>query len=588
MRSVTSVIPPLYPALCLALFLLGCSTASGEHDEARASAELRPPTTAAVLSSITPDDLMRHVEVLASDEYEGRKPGTIGEEKTVAYLTTELKRIGLEPGNPDGTYVQRVPLAGTTGTAEVSMEVGGRAVPMTMLEDVVAMSRHLVPEVRVDRSALVFVGYGVVAPEFGWDDFKGVDVTGKTVVMFVNDPPVRVPAEGEGQGEGADEAGLDPAMFRGRAMTYYGRWTYKYEIATEKGAAAVLIVHEDGPAGYGWGVVRDSWGGENFDLDTPDGNASRVPVEGWLARDAAASLFEAAGHSFEDMKRAALSPEFEPVSLGGTASFRVENRVRRVSSNNVIGLLRGSDPKVADELLVYTAHWDHLGRDETREGDQIFNGALDNATGVAGVLELAEAFMCLDTSPRRSILFMLVTAEEQGLLGSKHYASNPLYPLEKTLANINMDGLNVYGRTRDITVVGYGNSTLEDLLIAAAVQQGRSVKPEAEPEKGYFYRSDHFEFAKRGVPALYTGEGTEVIGKPDGFAEMLMQDYLKNRYHKPGDEILPEWTLDGAVSDLWLFFRVGLSVLYGDHWPEWKPGTEFKALREEMLGTAGT
>jgi Zn-dependent M28 family amino/carboxypeptidase len=569
-------------ALVLAALSTGCVV--DREERVRESAELRPPTTAAVLSSITAEDLMRRVEVLSSDEFEGRKPGSPGEERTVAYLTQEMRRIGLEPGNPDGTYVQEVPLAGTTGTAEVSLEVAGRSIPLTYLDDVVAMSRRLVPEVKVDARELVFVGYGVVAPEYGWDDFKDVDVTGKTVVMLVNDP--QIPAAAGEDGPEPDAAGLDPTMFRGRAMTYYGRWTYKYEIATEKGAAAVLIVHETGPAGYGWSVVRDSWGGENFDLDTPDGNAGRVAVEGWITRETAERLFEAAGRSFEDMKQAALSPDFEPVSLNGTASFTIRNEVRRVGSRNVVGLLRGSDPRLAGELLVYTAHWDHLGRDETREGDQIFNGALDNATGVAGVLELAEAFMRLATPPRRSILFLLVTAEEQGLLGSRYYAENPLYPLEATLANINMDGLNVYGRTRDITVVGYGNSTLEDLLIAAAVQQGRTVKPETEPEKGYYYRSDHFEFAKRGVPALYTGEGTEVIGKPAGYAEERMQDYLKNRYHQPSDEILPEWTLDGAVSDLWLFFRVGLSVVYAERWPEWKDGTEFKALREEMLGKA--
>lgn len=568
----------------LPLLLAGCTNMNAFEDGTRADAELRPPTTAAVLASISPEDLMAHVEVLASDEYEGRKPGTRGEDLTVAYLTAEMQRIGLEPGNPDGTYVQKVPLAGTTGKATVAMRVGGRELPLTYLDDVVAMSRRLVPEVRVDNSEVVFVGYGVVAPEYGWDDFKDVDVRGKTVVMLVNDPQVQ-PGPGSDAPE-PDEAGLDPTMFRGRAMTYYGRWTYKYEIATEKGAAAVLIVHETGPAGYGWGVVRDSWGGENFDLDTPDGNAGRVAVEGWISREGATRLFEASGHSFEDLKQAALSPEFTPVTLDGSASFRIENSVRRIESNNVVGLLRGADREVGDELLIYTAHWDHLGRDTTREGDQIFNGALDNATGVAGVLELAEAFKELSTAPRRSILFLLVTAEEQGLLGSKHYASNPLYPLETTLANINMDGLNVYGRTRDITVVGYGNSTLDDLLIAAAVQQGRTVLPEGEPEKGYYYRSDHFEFAKRGVPALYTGEGVEVIDEPAGYAEEIMQDYLVNRYHKPADEILPNWRLDGAVSDLWLLFRVGLSVVYSEQWPMWKDGTEFKALREAMLAEA--
>ncbi len=519
-------------------------------------------------------DLMRLTTTLASDEFEGRAPGTPGEEKTVALLTARFQELGLAPGNPDGSYVQAVDLVGFTAQPTASFAVGSRRIGLRFPDDYVAVSRRTVPEVNVVNSDMVFVGYGVVAPEYGWDDFKGVDVRGKTVVMLINDPAVPDPA---------DATQLDTTMFRGPAMTYYGRWTYKYESATERGAAAAIVVHETGPAGYPYEVVRGSWGRENVDIRRPDGNAGRVAVESWITLDKAKELFAAAGMDFDVLKDAARRRDFQPVALNAKATFRIRNTLRDISSKNVVAKLEGSDPALRDQLVVYTAHWDHLGRDTTAAGDQIFNGALDNATGTAGVLELAEAFTRLSTPPRRSVLFLAVTAEEKGLLGAKYYAANPLYPLAKTVANINLDGLNQWGETRDLVVVGYGNTTLEDVLAEAAAERGRVLAPDPEPEKGFFYRSDHFEFAKMGVPALYTDNGVEFIGKPEGYGKQKREEYTANDYHKPSDEVKPDWDLAGAVADLRLLFAVGYRVAQSDTWPEWKPGTEFKAIREAML-----
>jgi Zn-dependent M28 family amino/carboxypeptidase len=527
------------------------------------------------LQSITADDLLHHIEVLSSDEFEGRAPGTRGDELTVEYLTKEFIRLGLRPGNPDGTYVQRVPLVGLTAKPSASFAVRGRRLDLTFPQDYVAVTRRVDPEVAVRNSEMVFVGYGVVAPEYDWDDFKGVDVTGKTIVMLINDPPVPDPD---------DPSRLDENVFRGRAMTYYGRWTYKYEIASEKGAAAAIIIHETGPAGYPYEVVSGSWGRENFDIRAADGNVGRVPVESWIHLDRATELFDGAGHDFAKLKEAAARRDFEPVALGARASFTVRNTIREIESHNVIGRLEGSDPTLKDEHVVYTAHWDHLGKDESLEGDQIYSGAIDNASGTAALLELAKAFGRLYTPPRRSILFLAVTAEEYGLLGAKYYASNPLYPLERSLANINIDGLNQWGRTRDIVIVGYGNTTLDDVLAEAAAEQGRVTVPDPEPEKGYFYRSDHFEFAKRGVPALYTDSGVEYIGKPAGYGQEKREQYTREDYHKPSDQVKPDWDLSGAVEDVRLLFKVGYGVAEGDTWPEWRPGTEFRAIREAMLG----
>lgn len=526
------------------------------------------------LAGFSSDELLRHIRVLSSDEFEGRSPGTRGETLTVNYLTEALKKLGLKPGNPNGTYVQEVPLIGFTGQPTAAISAGGKRLALQFPTDIVITSRRFVPEVKVENSDIVFVGYGVVAPEYGWDDYKDVDVRGKTIVMLVNDPAIPDPN---------DPAKLDATMFKGRAMTYYGRWTYKYEIASKKGAAAAIIVHETGPAGYPFEVVSGSWVRENFDIKSADNNKGRVAIESWIRDTKAKELFASAGMDFDAMKQAALKKDFRPVPLGGKASFTVRNTLREVPSNNVVAKLEGSDPALKEEYVVFTAHWDHLGRNEALNGDQIYNGALDNSSGTATVLEIAEAFTQLSPAPKRSILFVMVAAEERGLLGAKHYAENPLYPLNKTLANINVDGFNQWGRTKDIVVVGHGNSTLDDVVTRLATADGRIIVPDPEPEKGFFYRSDHFEFAKQGVPSLYTDSGVEYIGKPEGYGEQKRQEYTTNDYHKPSDEIKPEWDLTGAVEDAQLLFRVGYEVAQGAQWPEWKPGTEFKARREEML-----
>lgn len=550
--------------LLLPLFLLGCAL-----DE---ETTLKP-----ALESITADRLLDHIKVLSADEFEGRAPGTKGEELTVSYLIDQFKSYGLKPGNPDGTYIQYVPLAGFRSTPSVSLTARGKRINLTPLKDYVTVSRRLVSETKVENSELVFVGYGVVAPEYGWDDYKDVDVTGKTIVMLINDPAVPDPN---------DPSILDNSMFRGKAMTYYGRWTYKFEIASEKGAAAAIIIHETGPAGYPFEVVSGSWGRENFDIQTPDKNMGRVAIETWITFDVAKKLLSAAGKDFEELKKAAVRKDFRPIRLEARGSFRVKNELREVQSRNVAALLEGSDASLRNEYVVYTAHWDHLGKDESRKGDQIFNGALDNASGVSGLLEIADALTKLPTPPKRSVLFLAVTAEEKGLLGAKYYAANPLYPLPKTLANINMDGMNQWGRTKDIIVIGSGNSDLEDVLAEAARRQQRVVKDDAEPEKGFYYRSDHFEFAKTGVPALYVDSGTDFIGKPDGYAQEKRDEFTTNDYHKVSDEIKPDWDLAGAAEDFQLMLRVGYKVASTEKWPEWKPGTEFKAVREEMLKRA--
>ncbi len=531
------------------------------------------------LGSLSAEDLLRHTSVLASDAYEGRAPGSAGEDSTVAYLERTFRELGLQPGNPDGTFVQAVPLVGIRTAGQAWFDVAGRRLSLRFPDDYVAVSRRVVSTIDVEASELVFVGYGVVAPEYGWDDYKDVDVRGKTIVMLINDPAIPDPA---------DSTRLDPSVFNGNAMTYYGRWTYKYEIATEKGAAGAIIVHETGPAGYPWAVVAGSWGAENFDIASPDGNQGRVPVEAWITTDKAKELFAAGGQDFDALKREALTKDFRPVPLNGTATFRLRNETREVASRNVIAKLDGGDAVRRDEYVIYTAHWDHLGRDDRMPAgqDNIFNGALDNASGTAGLIELAEAYTKLAAPPARSILFLAVTAEEKGLLGAKYYAQNPLYPLEKTLANINMDGVNQWGRTSDVVIVGYGNSTLDDLLIQAATAQGRTVVPDPEPEKGFFYRSDHFEFAKEGVPALYTDAGVQYIGKPAGYGEQKRAEYTANDYHKPSDDVKPDWDLAGAIEDFALLFRVGYDVANTDVWPEWKPGTEFKAKRDAMMRAA--
>jgi len=523
--------------------------------------------------------ILEHIRVLSSDEFEGRAPGTPGEDKAVAYIQQEFIKLGLKPGNPDGTYIQNVPMDGILSSPSTTFAVGGKTLTPLVLNDYVAVSRHIAPQVDVKDSDIVFVGYGVVAPEYGWDDFKGVDVRGKTVVMLINDPPVR---------DLKDPSKLDDSMFKGKAMTYYGRWTYKYEEASAKGAAACLIVHETGPAGYPYAVVSGSWGRENFVLESADGNAGRVPIEGWLTLDFAKRLFAAAGQDFDTLKSAAVSKDFRPVAFNAKASFSVTNKIRPLASRNVIAKIEGSKPARSEEYVIYTAHWDHLGRNTRLKGDQIFNGALDNASGCAGILEIAREFTQLPPAerPERSILFLAVTGEEQGLLGSEYYAQHPLYPLTKTLADINIDVLQPSGRARDLEVIGYGNTTIEDVARDLLAKDGRIMVPDLQPEKGGFYRSDHFEFAKVGVPSFYAGGGEDIIGKPEGYGHMRRDEYVANDYHKVTDEIKPWWDLSGAAQDADLLFRIGQNLAKTDQWPQWKPGCEFKARRDAMM--AGT
>ncbi len=532
-----------------------------------------PPKAA--LEAINADDLLKHIKVLASDEYEGRAPGSKGEELTVKYLTEQFKALGLKPGNPNGTYTQEVPLAGIITQPTASFTAAGETMKLKFPEDYVASSARLQEEIKVEDSEVVFVGYGVVAPEYGWDDYKDADVKGKTILMLINDPAIPDPA---------DAAKLDPKMFKGRAMTYYGRWTYKYEIAAEKGAAAAVIIHETEPAAYPWSVVASSWGTENFEIDAANKNMDHVQVRSWITLETAKKLFQKCGLDFEKQKQAALSKDFRPVTLKAKANFALQQKVRAFKSHNVLGRIDGRDPKLKDEWIMYTAHWDHLGRNPELPGDNIYNGALDNASGVAAILELAQAHEKLPESTKRSVLVMAPTAEESGLLGAKFYAENPLYPLEKTLADINIDGIGAWGKTRDIEDISDGNSTLDDMLGDAAKRHGRVMTPNSKPERGSFYRADHFEFSKLGVPALYTGRGNDFPGKPAGYGQQKREEYVEKIYHQPSDEVDAGWDLSGAVEDIQLLFEVGYQVANGDKWPEWNPGTEFKAKREEMLG----
>jgi Zn-dependent M28 family amino/carboxypeptidase len=570
----------LFTSLMIALIALAiaCTQQPQTNLSTNTSAPAATPAVPAELKSafdaITANDIMQHTKVLSADEFEGRGPGTKGEELTVKYLTEQFQKIGLKPGNPDGTYTQKVPLAGFTGQPTASFTAGDKKIDLNFPTDYVAVSRRFAPESRVENSDVVFVGYGVVAPEYGWDDYKGLDVRGKTIVMLINDPAVPDPT---------DPSKLDEKMFKGRAMTYYGRWTYKYEIASEKGAAAAIIVHETGPAGYPYEVVSGSWSRENFDIQKPDKNMGRVAVESWVTLDRAKELFTAGGQDFDALKKAAVTKDFKPVALKAKANINVKNTLREIDSANVIGKIEGSDPTLKNEYVVYTAHWDHLGRDPKLSGDQIFNGALDNASGTGALLEIAEAFTKLATPPKRSVLFLAVTAEEKGLLGAKYYAENPLYPLNKTLANINMDGVNQWGRTKDITMVGDDNSSLIDLLKEAASSQGRVVNPDPESEKGFYYRSDHFEFAKQGVPALYSDSGIDYIGKDPNYSKQKRDEYTNKDYHKITDEIKPDWDLTGAVEDAQLLTMIGYRVAQGDKYPEWKAGSEFKAKRDAMM-----
>ncbi|MEM1095636.1 MAG: M20/M25/M40 family metallo-hydrolase [Bacteroidota bacterium] len=538
-----------WAGLALALGLVACSNGV-TLDEAR--------------SGIDDQALHTHIATLSSDAFEGRGPSSAGEAMTLDYLTEQFQALGLEPG-PDGSYLQEVPLVTLTADPNTALTIEGRGQTQRFAygEQYIGWTKRVTAATTLEASDLVFVGYGIVAPEYGWNDYAGLDMTGKTAVILVNDPGF---------------ATRNEDLFNGHIMTYYGRWTYKYEEAARQGAAGAIIVHETAPAGYPWQVVSGSWSGPQFDLVRSDNNVGRPLVEGWVRVDAAEALFAQAGFDYYDLAAQAASPAFRPVPLGLTASAELSNRVVRSASHNAYGVLPGSERP--DEYVIYTAHWDHLGKAEGMQGDNIFNGALDNASGIAGLLELAEAFTSLEARPARTIVFLAVGAEESGLLGSAYYASNPVYPLAQTAAVINMDGLNIWGAMRDITVVGYGNSELDDYIEAEAEAVGRVVRPDPEPEKGFFYRSDHFSFAKEGVPALYTGTGIDHVENGPEWTLQQRAEYTAQRYHKPADEYDPNWDLSGAVEDLRLLFNVGHRIAMEATWPAWRDGTEFKAKRD--------
>jgi Zn-dependent M28 family amino/carboxypeptidase len=551
--------------LLLATFFLAAAALLGS-DELKE--RLQP-----ALEAITPDGLLAHIKVLASDEFEGRAPGSKGEDLSVKYITDQFKKIGLKPGNPDGTYTQEVPLAGIQSEPRMSFVIGDKTTDLKYPDDFVASSAWLQPEIKIEKSSLVFVGYGVVAPEYGWDDYKTVDVKGKTLLMLIGDPPIP---------DSKDPSKLDNKMFKGKAMTYYGRWTYKYEIAAQKGASAAIIIHETEPAAYPWQVVRSSWSKENFELDNPNKNMDAVPARSWITLGVAKKLLADSGQDFDALKKSAITKDFRPVTLKAKANIEIKQQVRSFKSHNVIGKLEGSDPKLSGEYVIYTAHWDHLGRHPELQGDQIFNGAIDNASGVASIIEIAGAFTKINPPPKRSMLFMATTAEEAGLLGAKYYAEHPLYHLEKTLADINLDSMNVWGKTRDIEDLSLGFSTLDDLLAAAAKQQGRKAIPDSRPDKGKIYRADNFEFSKVGLPSLYVGKGEHLLSRPET-APLRSDEYDSTDYHQVTDEVRPDWDLSGAVQDVQLVFEVGYEVANGDKFPEWKPGNEFKPKRDAML-----
>ncbi|MFU8878049.1 MAG: M28 family metallopeptidase [Wenzhouxiangellaceae bacterium] len=509
----------------------------------------------------------RDLETLSSDEFEGRAPGSRGERLTVDYLVAQMSEAGLKPGYGD-SYLQPVPMVELTNQARSSITIEGEGEPLELSYPEQMITFSSVPdtaEQAMQDSELVFVGYGVVAPEYDWNDYAGLDVAGKTVVMLVNDP-----------GFGDPESGL----FNGSAMTYYGRWTYKYEEAARQGAAAALIVHETEAASYPWEVVINSWSGAQFEL-AEQGDEPVVPVKGWITRDTALDLFARAGLDFEAHEQAAARPGYEPVSLQARASASVRNSVRQGTSYNVLGVLPGNQRP--DEAVVYMAHWDHLGRNLSIPGSAgIFNGAIDNASGTAAVLELARMHASAG-APERSLLFLAVTLEEYGLLGSKHYVNDPVFEPANTVAAINLDAFNfMAGPTHDMVVIGYGSSELDPLLESVLEDEGRRMEPEPTPEAGFYYRSDHFNFARGGIPALYAKSGVDHVEHGPEHVLAAERDYRDNRYHKPGDEFNPDWDFRGVAADASVLYRVGRYLAESEEWPNWNEGNEFRALRDRQ------
>jgi Zn-dependent M28 family amino/carboxypeptidase len=553
-----------FPIILSVLFLASCDEPSAVQTSQTMtvvnSASSSENPTATEIESM----LHEHVAILASDEFEGRAPATPGEEKTISYLMEQFQALGIAPGN-NGSYFQSVDVTEITTSNNPVLQIQGNSYEASFNygEQMMAGTQHQIPAISVQDSEMVFVGYGIVAPERNWNDYEGINVTDKTVVILVNDPGY---------------ATQDPSLFNGNAMTYYGRWTYKYEEAARQGAAAALIVHETGPAGYGWEVVSNSWSGPQIGLTSSNLNDDLTDIEGWLTLDSAEALFAGADLNYQELKTAAAQPGFTAVEMSDLkVSVSIENAVRTSTSQNVIAAIPGATRP--EESIIYTAHWDHLGINPDMEGDNIFNGASDNATGTAGLLALA--YLHSQQAPvDRSIVFLAVTAEESGLLGSQWYAENPVYPISTTVANINIDNMNTIGRMQDVVVVGARSSELENYLEQAAQSQGRYIKSEPTPERGYYYRSDHFNFAKVGIPALYAESGEDHIEFGLEYGASQAQDYTDNRYHAASDEYDPDWDLSGAAEDISLYFNIVNTLAQETNYPAWFEGNEFKAIRD--------
>src|SRR5690554_2796855 len=553
-------------ALATALALAACGGDRPAADTDRTATPATPDTPDHAFSpEINEADFREMVRTLASDEFEGRAPGSPGGERTVEYISAQFERIGLQPAGENDSWYQTVPMVQTTASGATVLRLAGAGGERELAfgSDMMIGTRTGQQQVSVSDSELVFVGYGVDAPERGWNDYEGLDVKGKTVVMLVNDPGFHVD---------------DEELFDGNRMTYYGRWTYKFEEAARKGADAAIIIHDTPGASYGWDVVRTSWSGAQFDLRAGDDPAPRLPAQGWITNDVARELFANAGLDLDEQIRAASSADFEPVPLNATVSFELESEVVEGSSRNVIGVLPGTERP--EEVVVYMGHWDHLGKHDDGE---IYSGAIDNATGIAGIIEIAERFATTEPAPGRSVVFLAVTLEESGLLGSQYYVAHPSYPLADTVGVINLDAMSVAGPSRDFVVTGMGNSELEDILEPIAAAQDRTLAEEGNPAGGFYFRSDHFNFAKAGVPALYAKGGNDLVEGGTEAGRLAAEDYA-TRYHQPGDVYREEWNLDGLIQDLEALYEVG-RVLADDveAWPNWYEGNPFKAARDEMM-----
>ena len=521
-------------------------------------------------AEITPELLRAHVRFLSDDLLEGRGPATRGDRLTQVYIATQMEALGLQPGAPGGSWFQPFDIVGVTSHSPdtLSARKGGQAVDLKFHQDFIATSGLTEPVARLSDAEIVFVGYGIVAPEYGWNDYKGMDLKGKVLLMMNNDPED------------------DPKLFAGRTRLYYGRWDYKYAEAARQGAAGAIIIHTAPSAGYGWQVVQSSWTGEQFAL--PQEGGPQLQVKAWVTEDSARKLATLGGQDLDKLRAAAQKKDFRPVPLGATVSLEVKADVTRKQTANVIGRLPGSDPALAPQAVLYTAHHDHLGinADAKPGEDAIYNGAMDNASGVASFLAIAKAIASMPQAPRRSVIFAAVAAEEQGLLGAKYLAAHPPIPPGRIAANINMDGMSILGRTRDLTMIGLGKSELDRCIMGLAALQGRTIVPDQHPDKGFFYRSDQFALAQIGVPAAYFDAGTEVVGKPAGWGKAQQEEWEAKHYHQVSDELGPTWDFSGAVEDAQLYLHLGLKVANEAALPAWNPGDEFEAARKRALADA--